>query len=356
MSQPDRTTTHDRRKLRIMIAGEFSAGKTKLINGLVGHDILPTNVTATHLPPMWLVGGDPGEVILEPSGNLQVITDYEAINLEEAQFGIIAHRSPFLEKYDIIDTPGNSDPNIPAEYWERMLDFADVVIWCSNATQAWRQSEKSVWNEMPEKFLGTGTMLVTHGDLMPDERTGSRVMRRVQREARGYFDSILMVSLLEEDDIQRIRDHIDEMAKGIARHGAEQAVVAEFAGETRAAQTTEQETSEEGDDPEAAVLIQPAIPRGPVDPEEAPAPEEGAEIVPLKKERRTKPKTPRQVWKSLVKGKDLTDASAVMTCVEELLDHLETAANDADTDPSESGPAKQNNRRRARQARQRRTS
>ena len=67
---------------------------------------------------------------------------------------ILADNRPMLELMEIIDTPGNSDPNMAVETWQRMLEFADAVIWCTNATQAWRQSEAAVWDEMPLELQG----------------------------------------------------------------------------------------------------------------------------------------------------------------------------------------------------------
>jgi len=46
--------TQQTRKPRLLIAGEFSSGKTQLITGLLQEEILPSNVTSTSLPPMWI--------------------------------------------------------------------------------------------------------------------------------------------------------------------------------------------------------------------------------------------------------------------------------------------------------------
>ena len=43
-----------RRRPRIALMGEFSAGKSTLSNLLVGGDVLPVQVTATQLPPVWI--------------------------------------------------------------------------------------------------------------------------------------------------------------------------------------------------------------------------------------------------------------------------------------------------------------
>ena len=60
---------------------------------------------------------------------------------EEGAFGPdlksrVEHPASVLELCDIIDFPGISDPNMPAEVWQRVISKADAVIWCSHAVQA----------------------------------------------------------------------------------------------------------------------------------------------------------------------------------------------------------------------------
>jgi hypothetical protein len=225
-----------RRKPRIMVAGEFSAGKTRLITGLLGSQVLPSNVTATSLPPVWLISGNETRSVVNLDGAARDVETLEGISVEDTHFCLLSTPSPFLERFDIIDTPGNSDPNIPSESWERMLGYADAVIWCTNATQAWRQSEKSVWNEMPDHLRQNATILITHADRLPDDRAAQRVLRRVKREAGAYFSSFLIASLLYPDDIRRIAEHLDTVAEGLDElPGEDNNIVEAFASSAQAA-------------------------------------------------------------------------------------------------------------------------
>lgn len=224
----------DRRKPRIMVAGEFSAGKTQLITGLLGERVLPSNVTPTSLPPIWLIGGNRALMAVGLDGVTRPIDSLDSVNVSETHFCILSHPAQFLERFDIIDTPGNSDPNIPSESWERMLGFADTVVWCTNATQAWRQSEKSVWKEMPPHLLTHATLLVTHADRMTDQRSTDRVFRRVQREAGAFFSSFLMASLIDPVDIDRITLHADALAQRLDTFpGADNQIVHDFRASDR---------------------------------------------------------------------------------------------------------------------------
>lgn len=217
------------RKPRLVVAGEFSAGKTRLITGLIGADVLPSNVTATALPAVWLVQGPHRMAAVDLTGATRDIDTLDGISVDDTHYVVISHPSEILENFDIIDTPGSSDPNIPNTCWERVLGFADIALWCTNATQAWRQSEKSVWEDMPAHLRGSAMLLVTHADRMPDDRMANRVLRRVQREAREYFASYDMASLIRSTDVARIRSMVSETVGALPNlAGAENPVLSQL--------------------------------------------------------------------------------------------------------------------------------
>jgi hypothetical protein len=91
--------------------------------------------------------------------------------------------------------PGISDPNMSSAVWERMMPFADGVLWCSPATQAWRQSEAAVWDSLDPSIYKRSLMVLTRGDMLLTEQDKAKVMRRVRGEAGDKFADILMVSL-----------------------------------------------------------------------------------------------------------------------------------------------------------------
>ena len=334
------------RKPRLMVAGEFSAGKTHLINGLLGEKVLPSNVTATALPPIWLISGRKAMQAVDLEGKARPISSLEEVAVEDTHYVVLSHPAPLLKSFDIIDTPGNSDPNIPSESWERMLDYADAVIWCTNATQAWRQSEKSVWNEMPARLLEKATILITHADRITDQRSAERVERRVKREAGKYFASFLMASLLRVDDLARIRGHLEELTGAMeTRDGAPCDIVKAFAA------AHVQTGNAAFDDGAVAPAVAPKrvnsgkvgkAKAGDATPDtdgaaEAPSAEVHFFVPPSAEDTAPTsagPSDARTLWARLSEDLDRTDAKAVLACVEELLAALE---EDDDTTPRTPG-------------------
>ena len=85
----------------------------------------------------------------------------------------------------------------PSRVWERMLPAVDAVIWCTHATQAWRQSEAAVWETMPDIIREHSILLITRFDKLTTDRDRDRVMKRVARETKGQFGGTFPVSLLQ---------------------------------------------------------------------------------------------------------------------------------------------------------------
>ena len=214
--------TQQTRKPRLLIAGEFSSGKTQLITGLLQEEILPSNVTSTSLPPMWIKNDAAESSMVDLMGNRHPLPDLDDVSVSKTAFCEMQHDAEFLNHFEIIDTPGNSDPNIPPESWMRMLNCADVILWCTNATQAWRQSEKAVWLDMKPELCENATILITHGDRVIDERSQERLARRVRRDSQDFFDYQMLVSLIDEDHIQNISNHLIGLSSTLELTGVDE--------------------------------------------------------------------------------------------------------------------------------------
>lgn len=184
---------------RVCLMGEFSAGKSTLSNLLIGGSALPVNVTATQLPPVWITYGKeaPYRVDLDGGTGAVDLEHLEDVRVEDTEHIRIFTEAKFLKMCDLIDMPGISDPNMAADVWQRMIHHADIVIWCSHATQAWRQSEAAVWAHMPAELHQKSILLLTRMDRILSDRDRGRVVKRVEKEAGGMFRKILPVSLIK---------------------------------------------------------------------------------------------------------------------------------------------------------------
>lgn len=187
------------RKPRLALMGEFSAGKSTLSNLLLGTDPLPTRVTATRLPPVWLSHGTAPARRIDFDGNAHELPGgiLDCVTPETTRLVQLQMQSEMLELCDLIDLPGISDPNMPRDLWQSVMDEVDVVVWCTHATQAWRQSEAAAWEAAMDKTMGRNLLLVTQIDKLAAERDRARVMARVRAETDGLFEGHYAISLTD---------------------------------------------------------------------------------------------------------------------------------------------------------------
>ncbi|MGB3315132.1 MAG: dynamin family protein [Albidovulum sp.] len=187
------------RKPRIAIMGEFSAGKSTLSNLLLGQRALPEKVTATRLPPVWMVAGsdEPFRVDTAAEEHPVFLDSLEDVPLEETLYIQLQFETEILDHCDLIDFPGISDPNMSSDIWERMLGEVDGVLWCTHATQAWRQSEAAVWGMIPEHVRQNSLLLITRFDKLINDKDKARVRTRVAKETQGLFAGLYPISLTQ---------------------------------------------------------------------------------------------------------------------------------------------------------------
>lgn len=209
------------RRPRFALMGEFSAGKSTLANLMIGTDPLPMQVVATQLPPVWISHGTGAPELIDLEGNA-VACDLNKLHDIDAHTVAYIHfrcEEEILERCDIIDMPGISDPNMPSEVWERLMPAADGVIWCSAATQAWRQSEAAVWDTIDDTIRRNSMLLLTRADMLLTEKDRAKVFKRVASETTGLFAQTHLISLLEarlavDDEEQWSSSGADDFVQG----------------------------------------------------------------------------------------------------------------------------------------------
>lgn len=331
------------RKPRIMVAGEFSAGKTRLINGLIGTDILPSNVTATALPPVWIFGAAKCLFRVDLQGQRHEIDSLADAKIEDTAFCAMSNPSPFLDNFDVIDTPGNSDPNIPPESWERMLQLADAIIWCTNATQAWRQSEKSAWSTIPSHLKENSLLLITHSDRLPDDASAEKVMRRVRRHLDNEFTSIVMASLVDDEHLASLRQHVEALflevgdLSGAAQPEVERALLqGKFSGlAEKLVEVSRSLAKKPADDTSFAASVPPSL--SIVEPDQTDAALTAEEAEPVDAGVSDTPTSEKSIDLSVADGSDddLTQATDEAPAVEDADEAEETAVAFDDTGADE---------------------
>ncbi|WP_246162248.1 dynamin family protein [Roseovarius faecimaris] len=203
-------------KTRLALIGEFSAGKSTLSKLLLGDAPVPVKVTATRLPPVWITHGKSAAFAVGHDGTETPIDieDIDQVRIEDTRMIKLYNPSETLEICDLIDMPGISDPNMSSDVWMSVMDEVDSVVWCTQATQAWRQSEAATWEDISARTNGDNILVVTQVDKLRSERDLERVLMRVRKETEGQFRHVFPLSIT--DAIAAGEDEVKWTASGAA--------------------------------------------------------------------------------------------------------------------------------------------
>jgi Dynamin family len=258
----------------LALCGEFSAGKSSLVNLLLGCDMLPTAVLpSTRRPTFLRYAPDLRiEAVLEKGEREAVASDAIGTSArEDVSYFEIGMPSAVLREIEMLDTPGFADPfHDPARTMD-MVESADICVWCTLATQAWRESERQTWLSLPPRFRTRGILVVTHIDTLAHAGEHQRVRARLQREAGDLFGDIVFLAV--PDAMRARRDNGQILDPEAWRNSGGDALVAalqelavvplEVRGESaRSEHTTDTPPDSAGFDPSDLAIATHATPAG----------------------------------------------------------------------------------------------
>ncbi|MEO0711680.1 MAG: hypothetical protein AAFY68_13195, partial [Pseudomonadota bacterium] len=92
---------------RIILLGEFSAGKSTLVNALLEQERSPMRATASHVPPIWYSHGTGASVRVTKDGSeFELDTDdISAVPMDDTQYLRVFVEAPILELTAVFGDP-----------------------------------------------------------------------------------------------------------------------------------------------------------------------------------------------------------------------------------------------------------
>ncbi len=182
---------------RVVLAGEANSGKTTLVNFLLQAQLLIADIVPNTPCPTLLRFGETAHLrVYGPDGAAAVrsIADLHRLGRERVDFVEVYLPSTVLRKMEILDLPGFAS-KADAEAKRHWVSAADIPIWCTPATQAWKASEQAMWLALaPPKNLSF--LVLTHRDLLSDKQL-SEVAERMSRETQRYFSHWTAIATAE---------------------------------------------------------------------------------------------------------------------------------------------------------------
>lgn len=228
----DHLQAHVRRRSRVVLLGEVNSGKTTLANALLGFGLLPESVLDNTRIPVVLRHGETFGATIVGRGGRRVrldLSEREIHNADSAKCVEIELPAAALAAFDIVDTPGIGNYRDLASL---ALSERDIPIWCTVACQAWKESERRIWEAMPPRSWRQAVLAVTSTDLITEGGAADRILARLRSDTTGLFRDVLLTGKPTEDDEppskrwigigaleRRIGDIVSEKAAQKARAG-----------------------------------------------------------------------------------------------------------------------------------------
>ena len=179
------------RPLRLAICGEVNSGKSSLANLLGRIESLPTAAISNTRFPTLLYYADEPEIWAVPHPGRRVQLRADRKTLPQSVFRLdVGLPSPGLRAAQVLDLPGLAGPGDV----DLAAHAVDAVLWCTVCTQAWKESERVAWSEMPARLRSRGLLVATHADLVANARDSEKLSTRLRGECGALFRDIVMVS------------------------------------------------------------------------------------------------------------------------------------------------------------------
>jgi hypothetical protein len=230
---------HLHRPLRIAILGEQNSGKSSLINVLLRTHAVPAGALSgvrAHLvlrygaeAAVMAVGADGARVRLTSKALARMATPeikpararpniiYNASDREQTPpprnthgIGLLQDAitpasedaaklielmlpHPFLQRVELVESrlyPQSAEKVV----LRRAFRPLDLAIWCTLATQAWKETERQAWQRFPASLRRNAFLLVTYKDALANAKEEARLASRLKRDAGPFFADTLLIS------------------------------------------------------------------------------------------------------------------------------------------------------------------
>ncbi len=185
----------------LVVAGEFNAGKSSLVNALLGERVMPEGVTPTTDRVTFITYG---EEITEVDDGPNVVRR--------------TYPNPILDAVAFVDTPGtNAIVAKHQELSERFVPRADLVLFVTSADRPFTESER-VFLELIASWGKKVVMVVNKIDILTDPSEQDKVIEYVRENARkvlGVKSEVFGVSARQALKARLEHDEVAYAASGI---------------------------------------------------------------------------------------------------------------------------------------------
>lgn len=195
MRKTKHTPALPERSLRVVICGEVGAGKSSVLNAILRDSLLRPNLGVDSRPVFVVRSGSPVSLRIvhadgrdEQRETVDFPVDLQAITRIEVQTPI-----PHLAGVDLIEIPFTNAEEI-SEAHRDLVRSADLLIWVTIASQAWRLTERNIIEALGDCLPANAMVAVSRADKLRSAADRAKIEARLQRETSGWFNQVAFIA------------------------------------------------------------------------------------------------------------------------------------------------------------------
>jgi len=212
----------------VVIAGEFSLGKSTLANALLGAELLPTAVVPCTARVTRIAYGESSAARLADGEARPLAALRELVELAAARVRDVAGAAEWVEvllpadlcrgELVLYDTPGLNESESPDEATARAVALADLLIYVVDLRRAGTLSERAGLDAWLEAAPGNVLVVANFANLVP-EADRPPLRERVDRLAAAYAQPPLPRHAVVVDALGGLQARLADDAEGWQRSG-----------------------------------------------------------------------------------------------------------------------------------------
>ena len=178
--------------LRVALLGNSGAGKTSVLNLLLGQNMVPDGIDGIPTTK-WEHGIEPKMLCTLPDGSKKIIggIDFDACASLRPAFVTVQANLPALAKISVMEVVAPDVPEQKQKAVSWACKQADVVIWC---TTDFTEDEQDIWDIVPDRLKDHGFLLLTKTDQLMGQAEINTRLAALSRCCGDEFLRILPIS------------------------------------------------------------------------------------------------------------------------------------------------------------------
>ncbi len=181
--------------VRVFVAGEFRSGKSSLINLLLRRPVIPPSFGRRRRPLLRVRFGDEHQVsAISADGttsDLPELTD--ALENSSAVEVILTLPQAAYNGFEFVEATAPVGGK-PDARWKAEAAAADLFVWCTIGSQAWRLTERTYIEALPREIRERAILAVTRSDMIVTDEDREKINLRLCAEADRFFSEIAFIS------------------------------------------------------------------------------------------------------------------------------------------------------------------